>query len=112
MNQRTPSAASFKMERPPTLWPTLDPYTAARFTYGARSRGGKMSGQQIDVNYFPDCDICRRAGRVRAASFYAKTRQGRWGYVCSRHFVGEGCVLGPGKGQKLVLSCNGFEPNS
>jgi len=62
-----------------------------------------MSGQQIDVNYFPDCDICRRAGRVRAASFYAKTQQGRWDYVCSRHFVGEGCVLGPGSGQKLRL---------
>ena len=52
-----------------------------------------MSEQQLEVNCFPDCDICRRAGRVRAAGFYAKTRQGRWGYVCSRHFVGEGCVI-------------------
>ena len=59
------------------------------------------------VSTIPNCDLCPNvsdSGHLKNKAVYdAKTCYGPWAYVCKTHFVECGCLVGLGKGQKLVL---------
>lgn len=55
---------------------------------------------QVTVTTLPVCDLC-------ASPAYADAKlplYGSWGNVCKICFAANGCQLGLGKGQKLVLA--------
>ena len=52
------------------------------------------------VDELPGCDM---PGCDEPAEYDAATRSGRWGNLCQTHFDQEGCRLGLGMGQKLVV---------
>lgn len=58
----------------------------------------------VEMDKIPDCDLCRQVGVFQAARYDARLRDGKtWGYVCEDHFQWQGCRLGLGFGQKLIL---------
>lgn len=52
------------------------------------------------VAVIPNCDIDQKHGKAFAD---AKLRSGPWGYVCLGCFIAQGCSLGLGRGQELVV---------
>lgn len=52
------------------------------------------------VDELPTCDM---PGCDEPAEYDAATRSGQWGNLCQTHFDDQGCSLGLGKGQKLVV---------
>ncbi len=57
------------------------------------------------VAQLPDCDFCKMEGKKEPAEYDARIPRagGRWGNLCQLHFDQQGCSLGLGRGQKLVL---------
>jgi len=45
------------------------------------------------------CDFCQDEGEVQRAVIDGKTRDGRWAFMCFRHYAQHGVGLGTGKGQ-------------
>lgn len=58
------------------------------------------------VDKLPTCDM---PNCDEPAEYDAKTRMG-WGNLCQLHFDSNGCSLGLGKGQKLVLRGSAEHP--
>lgn len=50
-----------------------------------------------EIHERPDCDICGLS-----AMYDARTKKG-WGYLCGLCFSEQGCQLGEGKGQQLII---------
>jgi len=59
------------------------------------------------VDKLPPCDM---PGCDEPAEYDAKTRSGQWGNLCQTHFDSNGCSLGLGRGQKLVLRGSAKQP--
>lgn len=56
------------------------------------------------VNSLPLCQMPSHMGTHVEAEYDARIpSKGQWGYVCGPHFTSEGCSLGTGKGQRLIL---------
>lgn len=55
-------------------------------------------GTYVKVARIPPCDICGED-----AIFDAKTMYGPWANLCHKHFKQQGCRVGPGFGQALVV---------
>ena len=69
----------------------------------ARSRDASMSDPEVKtalVDELPNCDM---PGCDEPAEYDARTRSGQWGNFCQDHFDQQGCRLGLGRGQKLVV---------
>lgn len=47
----------------------------------------------------PKCDFCGKSAYVEG-----RTHAGIWVYMCTKHYMSYGVGLGPGKGQRLILS--------
>ena len=57
----------------------------------------------VIVSELPSCDMCRMEGKDEPAEYDARTRNGQWGNLCQDHFDQQGCRLGLGFGQKLIV---------
>lgn len=56
-------------------------------------------GNNVIVSAKPPCDLCGAE-----ASYDARIpRQGIWANLCEKHFKSNGCRLGTGYGQQLIL---------
>ncbi|MAH51336.1 hypothetical protein CMI37_36305 [Candidatus Pacearchaeota archaeon] len=60
-------------------------------------------GTEVAVSSLPNCQIpeCERRAFADAA---IPRYGGTWGYVCKSHFNHLDCKLGPGRGQKLIIT--------
>ena len=63
------------------------------------------------VDELPPCDLCKMEGKNEPAEYDARTRTGQWGNLCQDHFDQQGCRLGLGFGQKLVLRGSAKQPD-
>ena len=54
---------------------------------------------EVNVPELHKCQICK----WRDALYDAKTKSGRWGFLCEYCFQEHGIGLGLGKGQKLII---------
>lgn len=57
---------------------------------------------EIEVECFPDCDLCRAEKIGRTSRYDALTLTGQWAFLCEEHFNAVGIGLGEGLGQRLV----------
>lgn len=67
---------------------------------------------KVVVDTIPSCDLCKLRNvfdEKAYADAYIPTLA-TWGYVCKQHFAMNGCQLGTGKGQELVL--NVYQPRN
>ena len=62
-----------------------------------------MTKNRVEVAKLPECDYCKLSSSIKHLARYdAKTKSGKWAYLCLMHFQIYGIGLGPGKGQELV----------
>jgi|Deesub1362B_J571_1020462.scaffolds.fasta_scaffold12872_2 hypothetical protein len=61
-----------------------------------------MGKTRVVVTELPKCDLCEEVAR-----YDAKLPGGPWAYLCETHFFANGCKLGLGRGQRLVLQGEG-----
>lgn len=57
-------------------------------------------GTRVEVARIPHCDLCTA---VTPAVADARLKTGHWANLCMFHFKEQGCRLGTGYGQELVL---------
>ncbi len=63
-----------------------------------------MTKNRVEVSELPPCDYCKDSSAIGAKAHYdARTKSGKWAYMCRIHFQEYGIGLGLGIGQELVL---------
>ena len=78
-----------------------------RFCNTLQNVEGKMTKNRVEVAELPECDYCKLSSTIKHLAHYdAKTKSGKWAYLCPIHFQLYGIGLGLGIGQELVLPGN------